>query len=56
LDEPQNFINKDQKNVIVNQVGWAGLLLGRLDFYFDKTKSVKNISWHNQVIDDSIMV
>lgn len=56
LDEPQNFINKDQKNVIVNQVGWAGLLLGRLDFYFDKTKSIKNISWHNQVIDDSIMV
>lgn len=56
LDKPQNFMNKDQKNVIVNQVGWAGLLLGRLDFYFDKTKSVKNISWHNQVIDDSIIV
>lgn len=56
LDQPQNFMNKDQKNVIVNQVGWAGLLLGRLDFYFDKTKSIKNISWHNQVIDDSIMV
>ena len=55
LAEPQNFINKTGKNVIVNQVGWAGLLLGRLDFYFDKNKNLKNISWQNQVIDESII-
>ncbi|WP_304344183.1 bifunctional UDP-sugar hydrolase/5'-nucleotidase [Chryseobacterium koreense] len=56
LPEPQNFINKSGKNVLVNQVGWAGLLLGRIDFYFDKNKTVKNISWHNQVIDERILV
>ena len=56
LPEPQAFVNKKGKNVLVNQVGWAGLLLGKLDFYFDKSKNVKNISWNNQVIDDSILV
>ena len=56
LKEPLNFQNKDGKNVIVNQVGWAGILLGRLDFYFDKSKNVKNISWNNQLIDESIKV
>ena len=44
LPEPQNFTNKSGKKVLVNQVGFAGLLLGQIDFYFDKNKSVKNIS------------
>lgn len=56
LPEPLSFQNKDHKNVIVNQVGWAGILLGRLDFYFDKNKNVKNISWNNQLIDENIIV
>ncbi len=56
LPEPQKFSNRKGKTVLVNQVGWAGLLLGKLDFYFDKSKSVKNISWNNQVIDDTILV
>lgn len=55
LPEPLSFTNKSGKNVLVNQVGWAGLLLGRIDFYFDKNKSLQNISWNNQVIDDSIL-
>lgn len=55
LPEPQRFRNSSGKEVIVNQVGWAGLLLGRIDFHFDKNKSIKNISWRNQVIDDKIM-
>ncbi len=54
LPEPQSFLNKSGKNVLVNQVGWAGLLLGKINFYFDKEKKVKNISWENQVIDDRI--
>ncbi len=56
LPEPQTFVNKSGQNVMVNQVGWAGLLLGRINFYFDKNKKVKNISWNNQVIDDSILI
>lgn len=56
LPEPQSFMNRKGKNVLVNQVGWAGLLLGRIDFYLNENKDVKNISWNNQVIDDSITV
>ncbi|MGC4129077.1 MAG: metallophosphatase [Bergeyella sp.] len=54
LEEPVNFTNRKGKNVIVNQVGWAGLLLGRIDFYFDKYKKIQNITWNNQVIDEKI--
>lgn len=56
LPEPQVFQNKRGKNVLVNQVGWAGLLLGRIDFYFDKNKKINGISWNNQKIDDTIIV
>lgn len=56
LPEPQSFVNKKGRPVLVNQVGWAGLLLGKITFYFDKNKNVKNISWNNQVIDDTILV
>ncbi|REC48487.1 bifunctional metallophosphatase/5'-nucleotidase [Chryseobacterium pennipullorum] len=56
LPEPQSFTNRQGKNVLVNQVGWAGLLLGRIDFYFDLNKNIKHISWNNQAIDSSITV
>lgn len=56
LPEPQQLINRKGKTVLVNQVGWAGLLLGRIDFYFDQQKNIKNIAWNNQVIDDKILV
>lgn len=55
LPEPQTFTNRQGKKVLVNQVGWAGLLLGRLDFFFDQNKNVKQISWNNQAIDSSII-
>jgi len=56
LPEPQTLKNRQGKNVMVNQVGWAGLLLGKIDFFFDSNKNVKHISWNNQVIDSSITV
>lgn len=46
LDCPQ-IIQKPEKNfVIVNQVGWGGVTLGKLDIYFDrrKKKIERNIS------------
>lgn len=53
---PEVFKNRQDKDVLINQVGWAGLMLGRLDYFFDKDKKVQNIAWINQVIDDRIMV
>jgi len=36
LNAPVVFKNKKGDDVIVNQVGWAGINLGRLDFNFSK--------------------
>jgi len=38
LDEPLQLKNADGNLIIVNQAGWAGLVLGRIDFIFDKAK------------------
>ena len=35
LDHPVSFVNTEGKEVQVAQVGWAGIRLGRIDFYFD---------------------
>lgn len=56
FDEPRNFTNKAGRNVLVNQVGWAGLFLGRLDYYFNRNRSIKRISWNNQPVDSTILV
>ncbi|MFI8378129.1 metallophosphatase [Leeuwenhoekiella sp. NPDC079379] len=37
LPKPEIVTNLDQKNVLVNQVGWAGINVGRIDFEFDAT-------------------
>jgi 5'-nucleotidase len=39
LDKPDLVLNKSGKKVIVNQVGFGGLILGRVDFYFSKQKN-----------------
>ena len=43
LSEPLVYKNKKGNDVLVNQVGWAGINLGRLDFDFAKN-SKKNLS------------
>ncbi|TVR81525.1 MAG: bifunctional metallophosphatase/5'-nucleotidase [Chitinophagaceae bacterium] len=43
LDEPVLLKNKLGKDVIINQVGWGGIRLGRIDLYFDK-KNMKIFS------------
>lgn len=42
LPEPVVVKNSLNKDVIINQVGWAGLQLGRIDFYFDTLKNTVN--------------
>lgn len=39
LEKPDMVKNKSGKAVVVNQVGWAGLQLGRIDFHFQSRKS-----------------
>lgn len=35
LDQPVQYKNKNGKEVLIAQVGWAGIKLGRIDYYFD---------------------
>lgn len=39
LDKPTQVINNAGKITLVNQVGWAGLNLGKIDFYFSENNS-----------------
>lgn len=48
FDVPRVYKNKRDSDVIVNQVGWAGLQLGRLDFNFSAEKN-KNLVNANTV-------
>jgi 5'-nucleotidase len=41
LNEPVLYKNKKGNDVLVNQVGWAGINLGRLDFDFSKYSKKK---------------
>lgn len=50
FEKPLEYTNKEQKNVVVNQVGWAGIVLGKLDFHFDKMKEKKYLKFSKQVI------
>jgi 5'-nucleotidase len=36
LKEPETVLNLDGKATLINQVGFAGINLGRLDFFFDR--------------------
>lgn len=47
LDEPLMVKNLDSKPVMINQAGWAGILLGRLDFYFKKSGRIFSRSSSN---------
>lgn len=41
MDAPETIKNKKGEDVLINQVGWAGIQLGRLDFVFEKNKRKK---------------
>ncbi|HBT08985.1 MAG TPA: metallophosphatase, partial [Leeuwenhoekiella sp.] len=42
LDKPVIVNNVDGVEVLVNQVGWAGINLGRIDFTFNLDGSISN--------------
>jgi 5'-nucleotidase len=46
LDNPVIYKNRKNDDVVVNQVGFAGIILGRLDFEFSKFSGKKMIKSH----------
>jgi 5'-nucleotidase len=43
LKKPVNQLNLDKKKVLINQVGWAGINIGKIDFYFSQIDGGKKV-------------
>ncbi len=50
MEAPELYTNKSGSDVLINQVGWAGIMLGRLDFNFAGFKPKKMAKSHTVVI------
>jgi 5'-nucleotidase len=57
LERPREFINAKGQTVLVNQVGYAGLFLGRIDVYIRHGKVVKTTAYNlsDYAIDERIV-
>lgn len=49
FEHPRRYKNRKNSDVIVNQVGWGGLNLGRLDFVFNRSGK-KNLARSHTVV------
>jgi 5'-nucleotidase len=57
LEQPVTVMNQIGNAVTINQVGWAGLRLGRLDYHFSNINNVKNQAFTQiEVFNKSIAV
>jgi len=43
LKKPVRMLNLDKKEVIINQVGWAGINIGKVDFHFSQKGASKKV-------------
>ncbi len=50
MKEPAIVKNKLNKEVIINQCGWGGIILGQIDLYFEKNKPGKCVTCKNMII------
>ena len=50
LNEPVAAANKSGKVVHITQVGWAGIMLGRIDVFFERNRKGKCITCKNLVV------
>ena len=42
LNQPILKLNSEQNKVLIAQVGWAGIKVGQIDYFFSHRKSIKN--------------
>jgi 5'-nucleotidase len=57
LDTPVPYKNSDGKEVLVAQVGWAGIRLGRVDYIFEKKSKKKAVEGYSiKILNKSIVI
>lgn len=54
LNQPDRVVNKEGKPVIISQVGWAGIVLGRLDIHFERNKKGTCVTCKNLLVNANI--
>lgn len=47
LDKPAEYENGEGKKILVAQVGWAGIRLGRIDYIFERKSGKKAVEGHS---------
>ena len=47
LDTPVSYKNSDGKEVLIAQVGWAGIRLGRIDYIFERKGKKKAVEGYS---------
>lgn len=50
LDKPTTMTNKEGRAIVINQAGWAGLRLGRLDYVFNNKNDTSLLSAQSVII------
>lgn len=50
FDQPRKYKNRDGGDILVNQVGWGGIQMGRLDYNFSEVKRNKSPKAHTVVV------
>jgi 5'-nucleotidase len=43
LKQPVSQLNLEKREVLINQVGWAGINIGKIDFHFSQNNSEKKV-------------
>lgn len=51
LEAPVEVMNQNEEAVLINQVGWAGVYLGRIDLFFHKKFRKKYASGQTVIVD-----
>ncbi len=51
LEKPAILQNKENNEILVTQVGWAGMVLGRLDIYFERNFKDKCVQCKNSTVE-----
>ena len=53
LKKPVSQLNLDGKEVLINQVGWAGINIGKIDFHFSQFGGVKKVLGRSIFVENS---
>lgn len=54
LKKPVRILNLQKKEVLINQVGWGGINLGKIDFHFSQNRASKKVFGRSIFIKNSI--